>query len=297
MSTPAASVDSPPDWSAPFESEIECPLCDYNLRGLAEPRCPECGYSFTWAELIAGRQTHRYLFEQQHRRNWWSFWMTYWNDSLPWKFWNELKPTQEVNVRRLLRYWIFANGVTVLLSVALLIRPLMLLAQIDAKRRAHAVANPPVYYNAFFDPQPWSWGFFAQVAYNIKFGAMGLSWVRDAAVALLWTWMSLATLMIFQASMRQAKVKSAHVLRVAIYGCDFVVTIAVLHLLLVDTSYRDSWNTLVVAGGCGVVGTFRMSIAFRKYLRFHLPFLTVLASQMIVFILVCILMLKNYRLF
>src|SRR5687768_18521450 len=28
-----------------------CPLCDYDLRGLAEPRCPECGYRFTWEEL------------------------------------------------------------------------------------------------------------------------------------------------------------------------------------------------------------------------------------------------------
>jgi hypothetical protein len=40
-----------------------------------------------------------------------------------------------------------------------------------------------------------------------------------------------------------------------------------------------------------------MSIAYRKYLRFHMPFLTVLASQLIVFILMCVLMLRNYRLY
>jgi hypothetical protein len=223
--------------------------------------------------------------------------MTYWNDCLPWRFWRDLKPTQEVNVRRLLRYWIFANAVTVALSIALMIRPLILLAQIDSKRRAYAAAHPPVYFNPFYDPQPWTWGYFAQVAYNIKYGTMGLGWVRDAAVGLLWTWLSLATLMIFQASMRQAKIKTAHVLRVAIYGCDFMVLLAAVHLLLVDTSYKDSWNTLAIVGACAIVATFRMSIAYQKYLRFHMPFLTVLASQLIVFILVCILMLRNYRLF
>jgi hypothetical protein len=29
-----------------FEMDIKCPECHYNLRGLMEPRCPECGVSF-----------------------------------------------------------------------------------------------------------------------------------------------------------------------------------------------------------------------------------------------------------
>jgi uncharacterized paraquat-inducible protein A len=28
-----------------------CPNCDYNLTGLREPRCPECGWTFTFEEL------------------------------------------------------------------------------------------------------------------------------------------------------------------------------------------------------------------------------------------------------
>jgi hypothetical protein len=31
--------------------DLPCPRCDYNLRGLAVPRCPECGYRFTWSDL------------------------------------------------------------------------------------------------------------------------------------------------------------------------------------------------------------------------------------------------------
>lgn len=28
-----------------------CPKCDYDLRGLPEDRCPECGYEFQWEEV------------------------------------------------------------------------------------------------------------------------------------------------------------------------------------------------------------------------------------------------------
>jgi len=34
---------------------IVCPTCGYNLTGLSEPRCPECGTKFTINELIASQ--------------------------------------------------------------------------------------------------------------------------------------------------------------------------------------------------------------------------------------------------
>ena len=43
-----------------------CPLCQYNLRGLQEPRCPECGYRFTWEEVLdPSRRLHPYLYEHR----------------------------------------------------------------------------------------------------------------------------------------------------------------------------------------------------------------------------------------
>ena len=37
---------------------IACPLCGYNLAGLTEARCPECGASFTLEQIVlAGPQT------------------------------------------------------------------------------------------------------------------------------------------------------------------------------------------------------------------------------------------------
>jgi DNA-directed RNA polymerase subunit RPC12/RpoP len=39
--------------SSSSRSAITCPTCGYNLTGLSEARCPECGSKFTLDELIA----------------------------------------------------------------------------------------------------------------------------------------------------------------------------------------------------------------------------------------------------
>jgi hypothetical protein len=36
------------------ERDVHCPRCGYNLRGLTEPRCPECGFEFDFAQLRTG---------------------------------------------------------------------------------------------------------------------------------------------------------------------------------------------------------------------------------------------------
>jgi DNA-directed RNA polymerase subunit RPC12/RpoP len=35
------------------KSAVACPTCGYNLTGLSEARCPECGTRFTLDELLA----------------------------------------------------------------------------------------------------------------------------------------------------------------------------------------------------------------------------------------------------
>lgn len=58
----------PPDWRT-FSLELCCPRCGYNLRGLPQPRCPECGLTFSWTKLItaAREQSKSPLFEYQWR--------------------------------------------------------------------------------------------------------------------------------------------------------------------------------------------------------------------------------------
>src|SRR5881227_4299944 len=66
----AAPEARAPDWET-MTREVVCPLCGYNLRGLVEPRCPECGYAFEWSPMLSqcSDARHRYLFEHQPRRN------------------------------------------------------------------------------------------------------------------------------------------------------------------------------------------------------------------------------------
>src|SRR5438876_5459084 len=107
MTTAVPGTSSPPpvpEWSALGE-ESRCPLCEYNLRGLSEPRCPECGYRFDWAELLdPTRRAHPYLFEHHAERNLWSFVRTLIGGWRPALFWRSLHPTQPSRPRRIALY-------------------------------------------------------------------------------------------------------------------------------------------------------------------------------------------------
>ena len=103
-----SSVESmAPDWQA-IEAEITCPLCRYNLRGLSEARCPECGFEFQWPEILEiTRRKHPYLFEHHPERNVWSFFQTLIGGLNPWRFWKTLHPAQPADEWRLTLYrWI-----------------------------------------------------------------------------------------------------------------------------------------------------------------------------------------------
>jgi DNA-directed RNA polymerase subunit RPC12/RpoP len=63
---PALRTNETPTIDSPdrdtFGSDVACPLCGYDLRALTEPRCPECGYAFTWPDLVdPARRPHPYL--------------------------------------------------------------------------------------------------------------------------------------------------------------------------------------------------------------------------------------------
>src|SRR5205823_1819790 len=88
-----------------IEHTVACPLCDYNLRGLNSPRCPECGFGFKWKEVLdLTRQKHEYLFEHHPERNFWSLWRTIVGGLWPERFWTTLHPAQPSRPWRLLIY-------------------------------------------------------------------------------------------------------------------------------------------------------------------------------------------------
>lgn len=50
------SSDTPAPDEGGLNEDVPCPQCGYNLRGLTIPRCPECGFVFTWADVPQWRQ-------------------------------------------------------------------------------------------------------------------------------------------------------------------------------------------------------------------------------------------------
>jgi hypothetical protein len=330
--------------TAPPDADLACPLCGYNLRGLVDPRCPECGFAFTWDELRdRDRDHHPWLFEHARRRRRRAFVGTYIRTCLPRQFWRAVKPTNTVHVGRLVAYWAIAGGLLALVALVPVIQHVRVLILANAALRSAyvpSVTQPGEYDGPPLDEHPaniplrWSGPFYSVAGNSYSYAATHTSITADqlssaappplsaaflleswrssadlpqlfgrdgnapAAFVVMWTWpwVSLVTLLLFRASMRQAKVSPAHVLRVVVYGCDFglllVAVMAVLYSFTINKAplvtaiplgpFRAGARpVLLVLAMCVAVSTYRLSIAYGRYLRFHRPWLTVAASQLV----------------
>lgn len=305
--------ESPPDWGT-SAAELTCPLCEYNLRGLTVARCPECGFTFRWAELLdATRDRHPWLFEHGRGRDVRTFVATYVRTMLPHRFWRQVTPANPVQVRRLVLYWLLVC--LPLCAVALWTVPVQVVrqTQINSAERAsylplvstgNWVNFPGTGYHgpltrAALDaeyPPPWS-AAFALRAWNDLDLKSGLGPVAVAvAVPVAWPWATFAALLVFQTSMRRAKINPAHVLRVAVYGCDFgpsLAAIAAAAVTVAATVGRQwSWDLYTTLGiepeavavvfvilCAAAIAAYRTGVAYARYLRFHWPVPTVLAAQ------------------
>lgn len=296
-----------PDWSTQTE-ELTCPLCNYNLRGLVEPRCPECGFAFTWNELLNERRNqHPYLFEHQPKHNIWSFWKTFWADYRPQRFWREVSPANPIRLRRLLIYWLLANSAI----AAMIIAPMPATAwyyykQDIAARSAfrpvpgttsfalpysNAIRVSATQLNTWYPP-PSTWLFWDRLIQRMEYSGQ---WVLALASALLWPWLTFASLLIFQASMRRARIRQSHVLRTVVYSCDFPLLLAAACVVVAILRGGPGGEPLAILMLCPLIVLHRLGIAYKHYLRFDRPFLTVLASQVIVFLAVFCLLLNANR--
>jgi len=121
--TPDAPAAPPfPDWDT-ISHDVTCPLCGYNLRGLTEARCPECGSRFHWPDVIDPHKgLHPYLFEHHPERNCRSFAQTLVGTLRPARFWASLSPTQPLRPRRMRIYWLLTALIAILALVGEAVR-------------------------------------------------------------------------------------------------------------------------------------------------------------------------------
>jgi len=83
--------DGEPIWDA-IEFDVLCSRCDYNLRMLPKPRCPECGLEFDW-NIVLNESAWKsdFLFEHHwHTRPIHSWLKTMRHSLRPIKFWKSI---------------------------------------------------------------------------------------------------------------------------------------------------------------------------------------------------------------
>jgi len=282
----------PPDLNAnPTDLDISCPLCEYNLRGLSEPRCPECGYKFVWAQLIdATRSAHPYLFEVQ-RRKVWSFWKTLVGGLRPVRFWKKLKPAHRGNLRRLFLYWLITGLIGLAAAFALdrVVESLLpaLLTRYTTNTYTYGLApRPLLFYSSTPDSVDFEIGF-----YSLHFQVREVA-VIYAGTILIWPTLTLLALLIFQQSMARAKIRTHHLFRCVIYSADVVIwgsffcmaVLAAYAALVLGGGQGFSMLEVYLYTCTGIVTLFciRLGVALHFYLQMDHPFWTVLTTQVLV---------------
>ncbi|HSU69572.1 MAG TPA: hypothetical protein VLJ39_21995 [Tepidisphaeraceae bacterium] len=309
-------ADGAPDWSA-IQPDVRCPLCDYNLRGLVEPRCPECGYQFDWRELLDFKLRERsFTFEHGEEHNWRSFFRTIASTWRPGRFWARLKPSQGVRTGRLILYWLIANLVPVFAGV--------LWAFLNyTSSQGWKWFGPPTtnsgtlvvagsgysYYTFGFQPARIGWYKVFEIAHlpfgmrwgpprlmveiagvNLQFEYLSSLYLVVCGLCLLVPWFCFMGLMIFQGTMRRAKIRPAHVLRCVLYASDapFWFGLALLIALPINILARLGNGLSGIFDGkpflefgtlalvlvalplvYAIVATWRLYVGYRRYLQFR----------------------------
>lgn len=315
--SPIEQQGSSPDWNK-VAGQVQCPLCAYDLRGLVEPRCPECGYRFAWDEVLdPDRQPHPYLFEHHPEKNVRSFCRTLLGGLRPRRFWRTLRPSQPSCLHRLLIYGVLTALLCLVLTdynIGQVAGSLRWKIVINRRQQGGLLVRP------LSDPalqqiikQYGSYQDYAESIYptHINLAMLVQVWDQHPLYWQTWVWLpgwlltGLASLLIFRISMRRARVRMVHVLRCLLYSFDAllwagpIVCVASLTttLLQMPSALREilygieQWTLPAMM----LVVVYRLIIAYKLYLRFDHPAATILASQLICLLAATTAM--QYRLF
>jgi hypothetical protein len=314
----AAIAAGPPDWDSLVE-QIKCPMCRYSLRGLVEPRCPECGYRFTWPDMLdRRRRLHPYVFEHHPEKNLRSFLRTALAGWRPRRFWTALHPFQPSRPARLVRYWMYAIAVYALSLILSALATAIVIANTNRiyNSRAQSIQSgsapvPARYPDARrrHGPPPlpqWAFQMNPTSIPVILRDKLGRPHQRDGfcvtlVLPIAWPWLTFVTLMIFPFTMRRVGVRPVHALRCVLYSMDTPFWIGVLIIAISagqaaaavfsgapyePIEFLNSWGVVILL--MVLVGCWRLWRAYKFYMQFDHALATVLVAQFIVFLVVMI---------
>jgi hypothetical protein len=295
-----ATAPGAPDWAA-SDAQIECPLCEYNLRGLTDTRCPECGYTFTWTEVLnPNRQRHPYLFEHHPEAPFISFFKTLVGTLRPRRFWRSLHPSQPSKPARLLLYFLIIETVALLPLIA---------------ATAFGMPDHPNSPQLARRRMGWSPSFYQSYRMQIA-QALPRRTTRTALIIrpllyrpldsllpvcivapLAWPLLTFLLLSMFRISISRARLRANHLGRCVIYSADIAfwpgLPLAVL-VTINAVAPTPGFITeplieaiMVVTMLLWLVMTYRLVFACAYYLRFRHAAGMAISTQVILFIIVC----------
>jgi hypothetical protein len=256
---------------APDHHDLRCPACDYNLRGLAEPRCPECGHRFQWETLLdASTRLHPYLFEHHPEQDFRAFWRTAWGGLLPWQFWESIRPQMSSRPRRMVIYWVAAMVVSALSIVAELAWGALLIW----RHGAVAVRGRTWWDGQYLD---------MLMQYDQALRIL----IAIGVVNVLWPWLTWLNLRLLPPELRGTADAGWRTLRCALYSFDTSIWGSLIYIAAMPLSVIGQANgrgdfailASVLMVVCYLFGLFRLAIGLRLHAGWRRPVLTTIVSQ------------------
>lgn len=314
-----ASPAAAPDWNQ-IQDDLVCPLCEYNLRGLSEARCPECGHQVEWGDLLDRSKTeHPWLFEHRRRRKIQGLIRTFFASQLPRYFWRSVRLLHPPVTARLVAYWLIVTAICVGAAAAArysevlkyyaklpYARYELRLAMEEEIARHKSLPPGTRLIDRYTEDMVAQYGSVAAVArIHLPFmlSKADFGWIAGRTSSLmiiansifvgcaLWPCLTFFSLLLFRQTLWNAKIKKAHLFRCAIYSSDVGFTLAMpsawllsLSIFVIDMNDHVYFPmvTLLIPAAMAAAISVKLSYACSAYLGFPHAAAVAAASQIIV---------------
>lgn len=258
----------------PQDEDIPCPLCGYNMRGLTEARCPECGAKYEWLELREARDKAP-IFEYRGRAG--SLIGTAIKTLSPVQFWRTLRPAMPPNIDLLTVYAVAFIIASIAVGVLIVVfNEVMLWLNWTSGVGLALQSLLDGTWFAFFRSRDY---FGRYLSDNDAF-RYALFTMLSMPMVLLMLFVSLCL-----GTLQKAKLRLVHIVRVALYCSTPLLIGGLLSMFAVYINEGDSyqfWFWLLLGNMpsqptnilalpillTGVLGTtFTLGVACRRYLQ------------------------------